>query len=289
MSNKAGQWKKYFLVLYVGMWIMILTGAIIWLTAFLVGTLGDPFAKKEAQTPDLDVFDSVVALTEGKVVRYLGEWEFLEPKLPGHFHHIGRWYQSDKWNFCVKCHGPTPHSKAPQQRAFLNMHNLFISCQVCHVREQEEIVPTRFGWIDIVDGQLCSNPDMAEGVWGEYGAKIVPLKGTKENPQPVILDKEKAFAATFRKRMDDLDDRQKVVGNKFIHRRCIETPVRCGDCHSSEEAFLPYTALGYSSERSAFLVSSEVVDLVARYETFYMPNLLKADEQMQKKTGEETQ
>ena len=289
MSNNAGQGKKYFLVLYVGMWIMILTGAIIWLTAFLVGTLGDTFAKKEAQTPDLDMFDSVLALTEKKVVRYLGEWEFLEPKLPGHFHHIGRWYQSDKWNFCIKCHGPTPHSKAPQQRAFLNMHNLFISCQVCHVREQEEIAPTRFGWIDIVNGQLCSNPDMAEGVWGEYGAKIVPLKGTEENPQPVTLNDEEAFAATFRKRMDDLDDRQKVVGNKFIHRRCVETPVRCGDCHKSEEAFLPYTALGYSSERSAFLVSSEVVDLVSCYETFYMPNLLKADEQMQKETGEETQ
>ena len=289
MSNNASQWKKYFLVLYVGMWIMILTGALIWLTAFLLGTLGDTFAKKEAKTPDLDVFDSVVALTEKKVVRYLGEWEFLEPKLPGHFHHVGRWYQSDKWNFCVKCHGPTPHSKAPQQRAFLNMHNLFISCQVCHVREQEEIAPTRFGWIDIANGQLCSNPDMAEGVWGEYGAKIVPLKGTEENPQPVTLDEEEAFTTTFRKRVDNLDDRQKVIGNRFIHRRCVETPVRCGDCHNSEEAFLPYTALGYSSERSAFLVSSEVVDLVVRYETFYMPNLLKADEQMQKEAGEETQ
>ncbi len=108
-------------------------------------------------------------------------------------------------------------------------------------------------------------------------------------PLPLTLDEEEAFAATFRKRMDDLDDRQKVVGNKFIHRRCVDTPVLCGDCHNSEQAFLPYTALGYSSERSAFLVSSEVVDLVARYETFYMPNLLKADDQTQKETGEEKQ
>ena len=125
MSNNEGQAKKYFLVLYVGVWIIILTGGIIWLTTFLVGTLHDPFAKREAQTPDLDVFASVVAPTEEKVVRYLGEWEFHEPKIPGHFHHIGRWYQSDQWNFCVKCHGPTPHYKSPQQRAFLNMHNLF--------------------------------------------------------------------------------------------------------------------------------------------------------------------
>ena len=283
MSQDQSVWKKFLLVLYVGMWSVILVVACIWLIMFLVGTLGD----KQEQASAPDMFDSVVALTEKNVVRYLGEWEFLEPKLPGHFHHVGRWYQPDNWNFCINCHTSTPHSKAPQQRAFLNMHNLFISCQVCHVREQEGIAPTRFGWIDIVNGQLRSNPDMVEGVWGEYGAKIVPLKGTKENPQPVNLDEEKEFAATFRKRMDNLDDRQKVVGNKFIHRRCVDTPVRCGDCHNSEEVFLPYTALGYSSERSDFLVSSEVVDLVSRYETFYMPNLLKADEQIQKETGEE--
>jgi hypothetical protein len=69
------------------------------------------------------------------------------------------------------------------------------------------------------------------------------------------------------------------VGKTFIHRRCIEIPVRCGDCHNSEKAFLPYTDLGYSRERSDFLVSAEVVDLVARYETFYIPNLLRTDEQ----------
>jgi len=285
MSQDQALWKKFLLALYVGILSVILVSACIWLIMFLIGTLG----YDREQAPELDVFDSVVALTEEKVVRYLGEWEFLEPELPGHFHHVGRWYQSDKWNFCVECHGPTPHSKAPQQRAFLNMHNLFISCQVCHVRDQEGITPTRFGWVDITSGQLCSNPEMVEGVWGEYGAKIIQLKGTEENPRPVTLDEEEDFAATFRKRVDNLDDRQKVIGNKFIHRRCVDTPVRCGDCHNSEKGFLPYIALGYSTDRSDFLVSSEVVDLVARYETFYMPNLLKADGQMQEETGEETQ
>ena len=285
MSHNQPVWKKYLLVLYVGMWCVILVGASIWLTTFLVGTLGDT----QEPAPELDMFDSVVALTEKKVVRYLGEWEFLEPKLPGHFHHIGRWYQSDKQNFCVKCHGPTPHSRAPQQRAFLNMHNLFISCQVCHVQEQEGVAPTRFGWVDMDNGKLCANPNMAEGVWGEYGAKIVPLKGSGENLQLATLDEEEAFAVKFRKQIDDLNDRQKVVGNKLIHRRCVEAPVRCGDCHNSEKAFLPYTALGYSSQRSEFLVSTEVVDLVARYETFYIPNLLRADEQSQEQTGEDSQ
>jgi len=288
MSHKASLSKKFLLLLHVGIVSTLLVGASTWLTLYLIGTLGDPFAGKGVQTPDPDVFNSVVALTEKKVARYLGEWEFLEPKLPGHFHHVGRWYQSDKWNFCINCHGQTPHSRSPQARAFLNMHNLFISCQVCHVREQKETEHTRFGWTDMTNGQLCSSPDMAKHPWGEYGAKIVPLKGSEESPQAVVLKEEEVFAEEFRKRMDELDDQQKVIGNKFIHRRCVETPVRCSNCHNSEEAFLPYKALGYSSERAAFLMSAEVVDLVARYETFHLPTLLKTDEPMEEGTGEKT-
>ncbi len=287
MSNDQSAWKKYLLVLYVGMWCVILIGACIWLTIFLVGTLGDPFDKQQKQSLDQDVFKSVVALTEKNVVRYLGEWEFHEPKLEGHFHHVGRWYQADRWNFCVPCHTSTPHSRAPQQRAFLNMHNLFISCQVCHVRHEEGVPPTNFGWVDMATGKLCDNPTMTEGVWGEYGAKIVPLTDNTDSPKIASLDEEEAFAEEFREKANDLDDRQEAVGKTFIHRRCIETPVRCGDCHNSENAFLPYTELGYSQERSDFLVSAEVVDLVSRYETFYIPNLLRTDEEPEEQSGEQ--
>ena len=78
----------------------------------------------------------------------------------------------------------------------------------------------------------------------------------------------------FRRRMNSINDSQKVIGNKFIHRKCVEQPVRCSGCHDAQSQLLPYTALGYSQERAAFLVSAEVVDLVRRYETFHMPNLL---------------
>jgi hypothetical protein len=285
MSHGSNPLKKGLLVLYVGMWSILITAAGAWLTVFLVGTLRDPLADKDVPA-EQEVFDSVLALTEKKVVRYLGEWEFLEPKLPGHFHHVGRWYQSDTWNFCITCHGQTPHSRSPQVRAFLNMHNLFISCQTCHVRENEAAPPTRFGWADITDGQLCSSPDMAAHPWGEYGTKIVPLTGPAENPRPVTLEEEEAFAAQSLKRMDKLSDQQKVIANRFIHRRCVETPVSCTSCHGAKP-FLPYTALGYSSERANFLMSTEVAELVARYETFHMPTLLKTDEPPKEGTGED--
>jgi hypothetical protein len=286
MSHKPHPSRWSLLFLYVAFWSIVLAGAGAWLTRYLAGTLGDPLAGASAQAANRQVFDSIVTLTEKKVVRYLGEWEFLEPKLPDHFHHIGRWYQPDKWNFCVSCHGPIPHSRSTRERAFLNMHNLFISCQVCHVQEQEGVAPTRFGWIDLASGQLCPNPEMGRGAWGEYGAKIVPLTGPSDDPQPVELPEEKVFAAEFRKHMNNLNDSQKVIGNKFIHRRCVEKPVRCSACHDAQSTFLPYIDLGYSADRSAFLVSAEVVDLVQRYETFHLPKLLNPPDQESKNPGE---
>lgn len=289
MSHQPSISKRFLLFLYVAFWSVVLVGAGAALTVYLVGTLGNPLASREAKAAGMETFDSVLALTEKKVVRYLGEWEFLEPKLPGHFHHIGRWYEPDEWNFCVECHGPIPHSHSPRERAFLNMHNLFISCQTCHVQEEEGVAPTRFGWVDISTGQLCANPDMSQGFWGEYGAKIVPLTGPKNRPAPLSLDEEKALAEEFRQRMNDLNDIQKVKGNKLIHRRLVENPVRCSGCHVSENVFLPYTDLGYSSERAAFLISAEVVDLVRRYETFHMPNLLQPQETDGERVEEENQ
>jgi hypothetical protein len=286
MGHSSSLSGRGMLLLYVAMWSVLLVAAGGWLTLYLVRTLGNPLAGKDKHVAKLKVFDSVVALTEKKVARYLGEWEFQEPKLPGHFHHIGRWYQADTRNFCIHCHGQTPHSRSPQVRAFLNMHNLFISCQTCHIREKQDVVPTRFGWADITTGQLCSSPDMATLPWGEYGAKIVPVTGPEKSPVCITLDEEEAFAAEFLKHMNELSDQQKAVGKTFVHRRCTETPVRCSDCHNIQKAFLPYAALGYTKERTTFLMSAEVADLVARYETFHMPSLLKAGEPAQQETPE---
>ncbi len=130
---------------------------------------------------------------------------------------------------------------------------------------------------------------MEQGVWGEYGAKIVPLTGTQADLRPLILDEEAAFTADFRKRIDGLSDSQKAKGNKVIHRRCVDVPVRCYDCHNTQDAFLPYTDLGYSDDRAAFLVSAEVADLVERYETFYLPNLLNTHEPSETQTEDPVQ
>jgi hypothetical protein len=277
MSQTTHPLKKALLTLYILGWCVLLTVAAWALTVYLVGTLGDPRPAQAASSPASEVFDSVLELTEKKVERYLGEWEFSEPELPGHFHHVGRWYEPDHTNFCIDCHGAIPHSRSPKVRAFLNMHNLFIACQTCHVRDAEETRVTHFGWLDLTTGQPCPAPTMHPGVWGEYGAKIIPMQGPSDDGKPIRLAEEETLAQQIQENGAPLDDSQKVKANKFIHRRCAETPVGCIDCHNTQETYLPYRDLGYSRERSDFLISAEVADLVARYEVFHLPNLLQTD------------
>lgn len=59
----------------------------------------------------------------------------------------------------------------------------------------------------------------------------------------------------------------------FIHRRIQEEATRCSVCHTPSGAFLSFADLGYSAERADFLMSAEVVDLVARYETFHLSGI----------------
>lgn len=34
---------------------------------------------------------------------------------------------------CASCHGPTPHSRSRRVRAFLNLHQEYLDCGVCHL------------------------------------------------------------------------------------------------------------------------------------------------------------
>jgi hypothetical protein len=285
MTRTRSPWKNAKLIIHVVVFSTIQVVAGFWLTVYLIGTLGMKKAPEDS-IRESGNFESIIALTEKNVDRYLGEWEFSEPHLPGHFHHIGRWYEPDRWNFCIHCHGPIPHSRKPQLRAFLNMHNLFMSCQVCHSLQRDQDAPARFGWVGISDGRLTSNPEMKEGIWGEYGAKIVQLEGPADQPRPFILAEEEAFAVEFRSRLGELNSGQKVLGNKFIHKRCVENPLSCRECHNSEKPLLPLGTLGYSPKRVDFLLSAEVAHLVQRYEEFHLPNLLKPSSREQGKKEE---
>ncbi len=272
--------KKYFAVfnkyLYVITMILFSTAAGIFLSVLLIGivTHPDSHEKKDAISED---FQQILSQTDKEVTRHMGDMGFSEPKLKGHFHHIGKWYENDTWNFCIECHGSIPHSKSAENRSFLNMHTLFVSCQVCHVpllESEKTDTEGRYGWIDIKKGELQKSPDMVNAVPGEYGVKIIQLSGTGSNPKPLYMQKERKFYEEFKLREKDLNETQKGITNKILHERCAEKPMECNKCHTTESPLLNFSELGYTEDRNNYLMNLEVVDLVQRAENFYIPTLL---------------
>ena len=77
---------------------------------------------------------------------------------PAHYHRIDSWIDPDRFNDCTRsgCHGPLPHGRSQEVRAFLNMHATSIHCGVCHMTTESE--PLKLAWYDLETGQAQSPP-----------------------------------------------------------------------------------------------------------------------------------
>lgn len=83
----------------------------------------------------------------------------LPPPTP--IRHYHRFTPSDRiptGNSCSTsgCHGPLPHQKSKELRAFANMHTTFMSCGMCHAASLGETVNAV--WLDAVTGRVARPP-----------------------------------------------------------------------------------------------------------------------------------
>lgn len=81
------------------------------------------------------------------------------PRMPlAHYHQIDTWVEPDVFNNCTQsgCHGPLPHTKRKEVRAFLNMHATSVQCGVCHMTGDEK--PRAMVWYDLGTGTTTSTP-----------------------------------------------------------------------------------------------------------------------------------
>ena len=104
-----------------------------------------------------------------------------KPGIPReHFHLIDAYVDRPDPNaqICTMCHGAYAHGKEKKVRAFLNMHEDFMACTVCHVRKEDgqagpgliaENERIGFLWVDRETGEFKNR---VEGEYGKYPARI---------------------------------------------------------------------------------------------------------------------
>lgn len=216
-------------------------------------------------------------------VEYLGNDMILmdtkqnEPVPHSHFHITDQYVDRMEagQSLCMKCHGIYPHIKDMRTMALSNLHSGFLACEVCHIRRGPGNGNRSYAWADLESGEISKR---AEGGYGKYRAKIVPLKTIDGKPERLDILTGNRFAEAYATLFDNKhthEQQQEEVKN--IHNDNLsEKPVACLECHK-KNGYLDFAGLGFPRGRINQLISSEVSRMVDHYETFFMPKMLILD------------
>jgi hypothetical protein len=188
----------------------------------------------------------------------------------GHFHMIDAFISQPeiKPPFCLRCHGTYPHSKEKKVRAMLNSHTGFIACSVCHARKEPGDKTISFVWIDHETGEIVAK---AEGEYGKYSAKIFPVQITPQGQKRIFRPIDDQAAQQYILFKDEYSPDQVAIAKKKLHEHLSAKPVFCSDCHQ-KEGYLDFSKLNFPLNRVNHLNSSEVVGMIEKYKTFYLPS-----------------
>ncbi len=188
----------------------------------------------------------------------------------GHFHMIDEYIsqQESVAPLCLTCHGNYPHSKEKKVRALLNFHTGFMACSVCHTRKEPGTENVIFKWVERETGEIINK---VKGEYGKYPARIYPViidaKGQKKIFRPV----DENAALHYLEIKDKYNPDQAAQAKVKLHEHISDKPVFCSDCHK-KDGFLDFIQLGFSIQRVNHLDSTEVVGMIEKYKTFYLPS-----------------
>ena len=168
------------------------------------------------------------------------------------------------------CHGIYPHSKEKKVRSILNFHTGFIACAACHARKKPGDKSINFAWIDRETGEIVPK---VQGEYGKYPAKIYPVKITADGYKKIYRPIDAQEARKFLLTKDKYSPDQVAQAKKKMHERISSKPVFCSDCHQ-KDGYLNFAKLGFPIQRINYLNSSEVVGMIEKYKTFYLPSAI---------------
>jgi len=215
--------------------------------------------EEPTQTEEGDVVSRLMLLQKAGVPR-------------DHFHMVDTYiFQTDPYDpVCRKCHGDYAHSKKKKVRSFLNSHEGFLACAVCHVRKNPGDTTIALTWVDRKTGETTM---AVEGEYGKFPAKIFPKKVSADGQETILRPMSKESVEAFLKQRDKLTPDQVAQARAKLHEHLSKEPVVCHECHK-REGYLDFDGLGFAKNRVAHLTSSEVVQMIEKYETFYLPDVL---------------
>ncbi|MDH5231031.1 MAG: hypothetical protein OEY38_13285 [Gammaproteobacteria bacterium] len=204
-----------------------------------------------------------------------------------HFHNISptQIREDGKQTVCFFCHGLYPHSKEPMIRTLMNMHTQFIGCMTCHVDEKK--IPEKnlkFAWLNYSGFTVTGKPfglhtDDTTGslaATDDYYSKIVPYRQSISENNLLELTQLNAEVEEFVSIRASLSDQDKAAIKSRFHKYVKPKGRFCAKCHTSEkQAYLSFEELGFSKRRIQALTNMNIIGLIEKYETFYMPNILK--------------
>jgi len=192
------------------------------------------------------------------------------PVARGHFHMIDEYITKQEPNppLCLTCHGTYPHSKEKKVRSILNFHTGFIACAVCHARREPGDKSIDFAWIDRETGEIVAQ---VQGEYGKYTAKIFEIQISAEGHKQIFRPVDDETARQYLLIKAEYSPDQVAQAKIKLHEHLSSKPVFCSDCHQ-KDGYLDYAKLGFSTTRINHLNSTEVVGMIEKYKTFYLPS-----------------
>jgi hypothetical protein len=189
-----------------------------------------------------------------------------------HFHMIDAFiFQPGPYEpICRTCHGTYAHSKEKRIRSFLNSHEGFLACAVCHVRKEPADKSISFTWVDRQTGVAGM---AVEGKYGKFPAQIFPKRIFASGQEEIIRPMSEKSAQAFLEHREKLTPDQVAQAKAKLHEHISKKPVVCLECHKSG-GYLDFAELGFAKNRVDHLTSSEVASMIEKYETFYLPEVL---------------
>ncbi len=183
---------------------------------------------------------------------------------------------------CFICHSDLPHSKNKRIRALMNIHTQFFVCETCHIKEKPGSTVV-YKWYNPLDKNppgpfygTSYDPETGSLSLGkDLISKIAPYFKSEENDDlvPAIQVQDEPLARDYMKIRDKLSPEQREgIKNKF-HENIKPKGHNCKTCHT-ENSILDFRQLEFSENRTANLKQLVVADMLAKYEEFYLPELL---------------